>query len=92
MLEQNYIVKLLGLEDVIVTSVERECEILRIHIELPRKPHSCPCCSKSTQQIHDYREQVIKDIPFGGVTYLHLRKRRYVCPECGKRFYEYILI
>ena len=35
-----------------------------------------------------YREQIIKDIPLGRKTYIHLRKRRYVCPHCNKRFYE----
>jgi transposase len=27
-------------------------------------------------------------VPLGRKTYLHLRKRRYRCPDCGKRFYE----
>ena len=40
-------------------------------------------------RIHDYREQKVKDLDVHGVhTYLHIRKRRYVCRECGKRFCE----
>ena len=31
--------------------------------------------------------QIIKDIPLGRTTLLHLRKRRYRC-DCGKRFFE----
>jgi transposase len=58
-------------------------------IELPRRMHVCPCCGTETDQIHDYRMQRIKDIAsFGKNVYLHLRKRRYVCGSCGKRFYE----
>lgn len=52
-------------------------------------PIKCPCCNTSTDKIHDYRKQRIKDIPaFGKFTTIVLRKRRYVCPHCGKRFYE----
>lgn len=44
-----------------------------------------------TDKNHDYRKQKIKDIPaFGKYTYLILRKRRYICPLCNKRFYENI--
>lgn len=46
------------------------------------------CLWKYTDKIHDYREQVIKDIPaFGKFVFIHLKKRRYRC-SCGKRFYE----
>ncbi len=31
--------------------------------------------------------QIIKDVPLGRTTLLHLRKRRYRC-DCGKRFFE----
>ena len=92
MLQQDYIAKLLDLEDVIVTNIETTVEdkedILHVYLELPRKEHTCPCCGQQTDRIHDYRIQVIKDRPLGRTTFLHLRKRRYVCPNCGKRFYE----
>lgn len=82
-------VKLLGLEDVIVKNIWDDEESRHIEIELPRRRHSCPCCKAETERIHDYRTQQIKDIAaFGKNVYLHLRKRRYVCSQCGKRFYE----
>ena len=81
--------KMLGLEDVIVKKVWGTGEEQHIEIELPRQTHNCPCCGAKTEQIHDYRMQCIKDIAaFGKNVYLHLRKRRYVCRSCGKRFYE----
>jgi transposase len=81
--------KLLGLEDVIVKKVWDEEQEKHIEIELPRRMHVCPWCGTETDQIHDYRMQRIKDIAsFGKNVYLHLRKRRYVCGSCGKRFYE----
>lgn len=88
MLNQDYISKILSLEDVIVTNVENYLNSLHFYIELPVRKHICPNCKQSTAHIHDYREQIIKDIPLGRTTYLHLRKRRYVCPHCKKRFYE----
>jgi len=81
--------KLLGLEDVIVKNVYEEDAFCHIELELPRRVHSCPDCGAETDKIHDYRMQKIKDLPLHGKhTYLHLRKRRYVCGNCGKRFYE----
>lgn len=88
MLEQDYISKILDLEDVITTKVENCSDSLHFYIEMPVREHICPVCGYSTVSIHDYREQIIKDIPLGRKTYIHLRKRRYVCSHCGKRFYE----
>lgn len=87
MLNQDYITELLNLKDVIVTKVENIAEQLHIYLELPRRSHVCPHCGAQTDRVHDYREQVVKDIPFGRTTLLHLRKRRYRC-SCGKRFFE----
>lgn len=84
----NNTAKVLNLEEVIITSVENNEDELHIFCELPRKAHLCPQCGNLTDHVHDYRMQKIKDIPFGRTTYLHLRKRRYRCPECGKRFAE----
>ena len=56
---------------------------------MEHKLYHCPCCGTETKSIHDYRQQKIKDIPaFGKSVVLYLRKRRYRCPHCGKRFYE----
>ena len=87
MLNQDYTSKLLNLEDVIVTKAENISNQLHIHIELPRRSHICPCCGANTDRVHDYRMQIIKDVPLARDTYLHLRKRRYRC-SCGKRFFE----
>lgn len=88
MLIQNYTTDFLNLEDVIITKAENFSDQLHIHLQLPRKTQLCPCCGASTDCVHDYRQQVIKDIPLGRTTFLHLRKRRYRCTSCGKRFAE----
>ena len=89
MSQENIIKELVGLQDIIVNKVEQNENEMQIYLELKRKEHTCPCCSSSTDKIHDYREQIITDIPMSGKRVkLRLRKRRYVCPHCGKRFYE----
>lgn len=81
--------KVLGLEEIIVKKVWEDKKYRHIEIELPRREHKCPCCGSKTERIHDYRMQKVKDISaFGKEVFLHLRKRRYVCEKCGKRFYE----
>lgn len=87
MLNQDYTAKLLNLEDVVITKVENISDQLHIYLHLPRKEHICPRCGARTDRVHDYREQIVKDVPLGRNTFLHLRKRRYVC-SCGKRFSE----
>ena len=87
MLMSDYIVKLLDLEDVIITNVENIADQLHIYLELPRARHICPACGATTDRVHDYRMQTIKDVPLARDTFLHLRKRRYRC-SCGKRFFE----
>ena len=81
--------KLLEMEDIIVSDVSSSSTELHISISLKRRPHTCPNCSFVTEQIHDYRTSIIKDIPIlGKQTFLHYRKRRYHCPCCNKHFYE----
>lgn len=85
----NNIQELIGFKDVTVTLIERNDNYLNIHMTMNRKKHKCPRCGKVTNKIHDYRIQRIKDISsFGCYTFIYLRKRRYVCPSCNKRFYE----
>ncbi len=81
--------EMLGLQGVKVKIVDKIENKMIIHIEMERKSHNCICCGSATDTIHDYRTQEIKDIPaFGNEVVLSLRKRRYRCPKCGKRFFE----
>lgn len=89
MLYQDCIEKLLGLQDVIPKKIESDEGSITIYGELKRKSQLCPRCQTETRTIHDYRTQRIKDIPaFGKRVTLVLRKRRYRCPHCAKRFFE----
>lgn len=89
MLYTNYTEKLLGFQEVSVKNVEENENSLQISVEIPQKEHICPCCSKPTNTVHDYRIQKIKDISaFGKTVSILYKKRRYRCNFCGKRFYE----
>lgn len=88
MLYKHFTEKLLGLQGVEIEKIEEIENSIHIYCKLERKVHCCPACSATTNKVHDYREQVIKDIPaFGKRVVIHLKKRRYRC-SCGKRFPE----
>lgn len=91
MLYRDCIEKLLQLKDVIVTNIECQGREMHIWLRMEQRMYFCPCCGTITGKVHDYRTQLVKDISISGYdTILHLRKRRHVCPECGKRFDERI--
>ena len=88
MLYKHFTEKILGLQDIEIEKVEETDNSLHIYCHLMRKTHKCPCCNALTDTVHDYRVQIIKDIPaFGKNCFIHLKKRRYRC-SCGKRLAE----
>ena len=76
--------------------IEENAEIQKVldeKAEFLRHKHytNCPKCGAVTSKVHDYRTQLVRDVSISGYdTILHLRKRRHVCPKCGKRFDEQI--
>ena len=89
MLYKHFTEKLLGFQEVNITNIESDEKNIVIYAEMERKEHTCQNCKTITNKIHDYRTQVIKDVPaFGKLVNVVLRKRRYRCPCCGKRFFE----
>jgi len=88
----NCISKLLNLQEILVDvdNIFEDDEKIVIPISTEPSEQVCPCCGEKTSRIHDYRTQMVKDIPLRRKPIiLELRKRRYVCPHCGKRFYEH---
>lgn len=88
-MQTNCIKNLLNLKEVSIKNIKNLKDKVEIYIELPVKEHICPCCGKSTTNIHDYYTQTIKDIPiYFKPTNLIYHKRRYECKNCGKSFFE----
>ena len=85
----NDLNKILCIYDVKVNVIYVKDDDISFFITTDSKHHTCPRCNNQTAKVHDYRIQKIKDIPFQGKSCtLHLKKRRYHCPNCGKHFYE----
>lgn len=88
MLYKYFTEKILGLQGILIENIKNTDNTIHVYCKLERKLHKCPRCGNFTDKIHDYRLQVIKDIPaFGKKCFIHLKKRRYRC-SCGKRFAE----
>lgn len=91
MLYTDYTGELLGLKDVVVTNVKNIDNQIYVSLDTKLRMHVCPNCRHETKRTHSYRIQIVKDLPLQGKhCILHLRKRRYFCPHCGKVFFEKI--
>ena len=89
MLYKHFTEKLLELQGAMIKNIKGSEKGIEIFTEMKMKEHQCISCGTATNTIHDYRIQRIKDIQaFGKNVTIVLRKRRYRCPCCGKRFLE----
>lgn len=85
----NYTKTFLNLEGVYIKKVVQADSFIEIFIQSHPTKQICPCCGTYTKRVHDYRLQEVRDIPLQGKqVILVLRKRRYFCPSCHKRFTE----
>ena len=81
---------MLGLQDLKVNMIKYSVKFVNIWVSTKPKIHTCPCCENPTSAIHDYRKQSIKHVMIGNrQSIIHLKKRRYICLSCGKKFYEH---
>lgn len=88
-MHKNDIINLLGIQDNLVKNIERTENNINIYLESKAKLHICPSCHCYTKKVHDYRIQKIQHIKVGQTqSFLYLRKRRYICKHCSKKFYE----
>lgn len=81
---------ILGIQDVTIKNLHDFGNIIQFDLETKKHLQVCPCCKKYTNKVHDYRTQKIQhtNLVDERIVYLSLKKRRYVCKHCGKRFYE----
>ena len=86
---KEYSAELLKMEGVQIEKLEETEEEIILQISLERKVHICKRCGGETDRIHDYRTRQVRDLELRGKPVrLLYRRRRYVCPACGKRFSE----
>jgi transposase len=85
--------KILDLQSLKVKSVKQTKKDILVKIKQRRKTADCPHCGQArVKKVYDYRPQSkIRHLKIGSKpVYLLIRKRRFTCFNCGKRFTEQI--
>lgn len=86
---KDYSAKLLEMEGVRIENLEESEKEIVLQISLERRTQICRHCGAETERVHDYRIRQVRDLELRGKPLrLLYRRRRYVCPVCGKRFAE----
>ena len=86
---KDYSAKLLEMEGVRIENLEETEREIVLQISLERCAQVCKRCGAETERVHDYRVRQVRDLELRGKSMrLLYRRRRYVCPDCGKRFAE----
>jgi transposase len=86
---QDHATRLVGLDGLVVTGVQRTGEQLDLQVELLARAADCPCCGGSELRVKERPRVRVRDLPIAGtLTRLVWRKRRYCCSECGRTFSE----
>lgn len=85
-MQVNNNTNLLGLEDLHLINVREEEKLITIEAEHIHE-RKCPYCGSNHNWVHDHRIQAIKDSPMRNKrVILKVKKTRYNCKTCGKRF------
>lgn len=90
-MHEHFIIQLLGIKDTHVELWDFDMGKKEISVSLHTKVkrHKCLKCGEWTRRVHGYRNQkirgrLIEEKP----VIIDLRKRRYLCLNCGHTFYE----
>ncbi|BAC13372.1 transposase for IS652 [Oceanobacillus iheyensis HTE831] len=90
-MQNHFIIEMLGIKDtnVKVWDISQGSDALIVELYTEKRQQKCPFCRCKTKRVHSYRIQPIQGpvLPNQQVK-LFLRKRRYLCKDCGKTFYE----
>lgn len=71
-------------------NIYHEKDGIVIDLELNVHEHSCPVCNTVTSKIKGYHLKKIKHSVLNPVPCtINYRARRFICPVCGKTFYEH---
>jgi transposase len=86
---QDHATRLVGLDGLVVTEVQRTGEQLDLQVELLARAACCPHCGGSEVRVKERPRVRVRDLPIAGqLTRLVWRKRRYRCSDCGRTFTE----
>jgi transposase len=86
---QDHATRLVGLDGLVVTGVQRTGEQFDLQVELLARATGCPHCGGVDVLVKERPRVRVRDLPIAGrVTRLVWRKRRYRCSECARTFTE----
>ncbi|NBJ71725.1 ISL3 family transposase [Roseburia sp. 1XD42-34] len=91
-MHNHLIIELLGIKDtnVDVWDIREESKTeLLVELFTKVKRQTCPFCKEKTRRVHSYRKQSIQGPLLSNTSVkIRLKKRRYLCSDCGHTFFE----
>jgi transposase len=76
---------LLNLPGVRVEACKEVEGMMSLQLEMVDDGMSCPHCEKYTEEVHQNRPVLIRDLPtFGRKVYLQVPRRQFYCGECKR--------
>jgi zinc-finger of transposase IS204/IS1001/IS1096/IS1165 len=86
---QDHATRLVGLDGLVVTEVQRAGEQFDLQVELLARATGCPHCGGIELRVKERPLVRVRDLPIAGrLTEVVWRKRRYRSAECGRTFTE----
>ncbi len=83
------ITEILNLPGVIVQDCQQIEEALVFSVAINKKTAVCPRCGQSSHHIHQNKQRLIRDLPWGNKeVFLKINRRRFKCKKCQKPFSE----
>lgn len=83
----NSITKVLNIKGLKITKFEEDDKTNVFYGELINHRNNCPMCKSTNIETHDYRIQLIRDIPLRDKkTLIAFKRKRFKCKCCGKKF------
>ena len=76
---------LLNFPQITVLSCQQKEEFIFLKLELLNEGIVCPHCQTYTDNLHQTRPILVRDLSiFGQGVYLKVPRRQFICPHCGK--------
>ena len=80
-----YLDSLLNFPDITVRSCQQKEDYILLKLDFLNEGIRCPHCQNYTDNIHQIRPILVRDLAiFGQVVYLHLPRRQFYCCHCQK--------
>lgn len=80
-----YLDNLLSLPDVTVSSCQQQEGFIFLTLDFLNEGISCPHCQTYTDNLHQNRPILVRDLSIlGQGVFLKVPRRQFICPHCGK--------